>query len=565
MVYKRISSLIFLLCSVVVMAQPTGNLGQLELSVTDKYKAKVADASKIENFPSFKDTTTKKMFVSYGITSSPINTKFKIEQLSPARIAKIPVDKLSKGLVRLGYGLYNTPLAELYYNSGRSSTYSFGFSGKHISTQTGVNDILFDNNSMSNNHLGAYLNRFYDDLAWQTDAYGAFNKVSYYGLDRVATGEQIPEAVDPNSNWYRQFGINSSLLATKAKSMGWLRSTGIKYYNLTDNYSSMENNLKVLSNFAIPAEEYFINTDLNLTYFKTEYDSIGKFNQSYLTLQLNPKISAVFKDVLFDFGLNLYYNSSLDSRLDEADGGLFFFPEIKINYPIVKDVLTTYGGVKGSLNHNTVKSIIAENPFIQPGQTLTPTKSLDIFIGMNGILSATTSFNLRGGFINANDYLLYYRDPLYYLDSIDDGVNVLYDDVGIFYVKGELSVNLKNNLQLDLLGDLKSFDPTTNNKVWHQPVFSAQLNALYTLKKKIKFNSKLIYVGPRFAFEQSITSEAEAKLAGYLDVNLGVEYLYNSRLSAFINVNNLLNSQYSYYLGYNTQNINVLFGLAYQF
>jgi hypothetical protein len=563
---KRVFT-ILMFSPLLAIAQPGGDLGQLELSVTDKYKAQVADASKILDFPSFKDSTTQKLQVNYGITSTPIEVRFTPKSLPPVKIAQIEVPKIPRGLVRIGYGLYNTPLAEFYYNSGRSSKYSFGFSGKHLSTQTGVDDIIFENNGMSKNELGAYLNRFYKKVAWQTSAYASFNKVSYYGVDRFSPRNITQKVMnlEPDANWYRQFGISTALVSTKAKSMGWLTQSELEYYNLTDDYASMENFVKVKNHFSIPAEDNTIETDLNVTYFGTQYDSIQQFNQGFFTVQAKPKVQTVYKDVRIDFGLNFYNNSGYDTRNESTTNKTYFFPELKISYPIVKDVLTTYGGVTGELKHNTIHTLVTDNPFVQPGQMLTPTGTTDIFIGLTGILSSTTSFNLKGGFMRADDFLLYLRNPLYYTDTVDGGVNTIYDDMDIFYAKGELAVNLKNNLQLNLAGELRSYNPELNNNAWHLPAFTAELDALYTLKEKIKLKSKLLYVGSREAFEQSLNNELESKLPAYLDVNLGVEYLYNSRLSAFIDINNLLNSDYTYYLGYNTQRINVLFGLSYQF
>ncbi len=552
--------------AVTVFAQP-GNLGQLELKVTDKYKARVGEATKVSDFPDFKDTTTSKIPVNYSIVSQPIGVKFDPDPIQPARIAKIPVEDLHQGLVRIGAGLYNTFLGEVYYNSGRSSKYSYGFSGQHFSTQSGVRDLAYESNGMSRNHVNAYLNRFYKNLTWSTKAYGRFDKVSYYGLGTADTArfsgeEEIPE---PPYNWYRQFGIQSNLVSPDDKAMGWTRKLGIDYYFLSDNYNTQENNFKLLSSYALPAKDQTIDLDLNLQYFNTVYDSLSDFDQSYFTLQIRPHIETYVNDFLFKFGLNLYYNSLMTSLEDEGDGDIYFFPEVKVSYPIVEDVLTTYAGIEGHLQHNTVRSLVNDNPFIDPGQFLTPTRTTDIYLGMNGVISSATSFNLRGGFKDANGLALYYRNPFYAFDSIAPGISVLYDDADIFYASGELAINLKNNLQLNLSGTLQSFQMKNVKKAWHRPAFTAKLGAGYTIKEKIRLKGDIRYVGPRVAFNQEDNPLADSDLPGYVNANLGVEYLYNSRLSAFINVYNLLNTPYDYYLGYQAQNINFLFGIGYQF
>lgn len=563
---KKLNQLILvgLVATSTAFSQPT-NLGSLELSITDEYKAKVAEANMYLDFPSFKDTTTEKILVKYQIFSEPADVQFRPKSLPPLRIKHLKLEKLPRGLVRFGYGLYNTPLAEIYYNTGRSSKYNFGFAARHYSTQNGVEGIVFENNGISNNEINTHLNRFYKNLAWNTNASAQFDKVSYYGVDRVPIGEVAPDNLDPNANWYRQFGIHSQLVSTNGKSMNWLQKLGLSYYNLSDDYSTMENNLQLMSRIDLPAGSEMINTDVNLSYFRTDYDSLSKFSQSFLTLQFHPKITTTKNNWSFDFGLNLYYNAAFKSTEEEIKADVYFFPEVIVRYPIVKDVLITYAGLEGKLVQNTVKSLVGENPYLNPGQELKPSRNMDLFLGMNGILSSSTSFNLKGGFMSTEDRALFYRNPFYYFDSIQPGIDLLYDKVDRFYMRGELALNFKNNLQINLNGELSSYVVTNVDEPWHLPAFTAGLNSVYTLKEKIKLRANLDYIGERIAFTQTINPDVPNTLKGYVDLGLGIEYLYNSRISAFINANNLLNSDYDYYLGYRTQNVNVLFGLSYQF
>src|SRR5690606_32824885 len=97
-----------------------------------------------------------------------------------------------------------------------------------------------------------------------------------------------------------------------------------------------------------------------------------------------------------------------------------------------------------------------------------------------------------------------------------------------------------------------------------RPGFIAKLDADYTLKEKIKLGADLNYVGKREAFDQSINEEVESTLPAYLLANLQVEYLYNSRLSAYVNVLNITNSKYDMYLGYKAISINFLMGFTYK-
>ena len=54
-------------------------------------------------------------------------------------------------------------------------------------------------------------------------------------------------------------------------------------------------------------------------------------------------------------------------------------------------------------------------------------------------------------------------------------------------------------------------------------------------------------------------------LKPFLDMNLGVEYRYNKRISAFINFNNFTASNYQRWSSYPVQSINIFGGATFSF
>lgn len=546
-------------------AQP-GNLGQLELTVTEKYKARVGEAIKISDFPDFKDTTTKKLPVTYSIESQPIPINYNPKPLKPARIAKIPAEKLRKGMVRLGVGLYGTPLLEAYYNYGRSSKYAFGIWAKHLSTQTGVDGIVYDNNNMSNNEIGAYATRFYNKVVWKTEGYSSFDKYSYYGKDVVPGFNDTQNWGNPPEIWRRQFGLRSSVSGKSGAAMGMLNKVGIDYYHFQDDHNSTENSFDAITNWSIPAGDKEIALDANMMFFRTDYDSLSGLGQSNFTLQFRPNIEVVLNEILFEFGFNVYNNANFNSIAGEVESELYFFPEIQLKYSFVEDVLTAFAGAKGELQQNTYRSLSRENPFIDPNAFLIPTARTDFYLGMEGILSSSTSFSIRGGIQNVRDQYLYFRAPNYLIDSVNPGIGVLYDDLSLTYARGELQMNVNNNINLNVFAQVNGYSTENQEQAWHLPVFVGGLDFDYLWKRKIGLGLDLTYTGPREAFPGSAPNDVVSNsLSGFLNADLNIQYIYNSRLSAFVNAYNLFNSDYDWYLGYRAQNVNVMMGITYQF
>ena len=67
-------------------AQEKDPLGQVVVSVTDKYRAQIKDARKILENPSYSDSTTEKLPVSYSLKSFALPVRIQPEVLKPARV-----------------------------------------------------------------------------------------------------------------------------------------------------------------------------------------------------------------------------------------------------------------------------------------------------------------------------------------------------------------------------------------------------------------------------------------------------------------------------------------------
>ena len=85
---------------------------------------------------------------------------------------------------------------------------------------------------------------------------------------------------------------------------------------------------------------------------------------------------------------------------------------------------------------------------------------------------------------------------------------------------------------------------------------AANINARITPKLSAYVTAELS--GGRHAFPA-------AMLPAQVDINLGASYAFLDWLSAFIKVNNLINSKYQLWAGYEAQGFNVMAGAAFSF
>jgi outer membrane cobalamin receptor len=101
---------------------------------------------------------------------------------------------------------------------------------------------------------------------------------------------------------------------------------------------------------------------------------------------------------------------------------------------------------------------------------------------------------------------------------------------------------------------------------YHLPRAIVGLEGSYLWRQKVQGNINLNYVGSRAAFDATAfpDSPLNADLAGFLDVRLGATFHYNDQLSAFINISNVLATDYELYLGYNVQRFLGMMGITYR-
>ena len=113
-----------------------------DVTVVKAYKPEVKDATKINQMPEFNDTLAVVPNFEYSISSVRLNTPFTPRPVSAAKMLTDPLTSLHTSYLKLGYGNYFTPLAELDISSQRSKENSFEIFLKH---QSAKGKVILDN------------------------------------------------------------------------------------------------------------------------------------------------------------------------------------------------------------------------------------------------------------------------------------------------------------------------------------------------------------------------------------------------------------------------------------
>ncbi len=526
------------------------------ISITD-YEPFLSDAFKIKDNPNIKDTNKIIPELKYSFLEKQVPVSFDVEPISPAKIKGEPLVKLYHGYAKLGFGSNSTPLAELYYNSVRSKNLSYGFTGKHFSS-SGISSI--DYSGFSDNELSAFGKHFSKQFTLYSKLGYSRNVNHYYGFPEETTAEindadQIRQELD-------KFNIEFKLNRNFTDTTQFDYDFNMGYHIINDLYQVAENNFTLggkLSKYH-KRELYTIGVE---THYNKLINSLSQDNN--LIVGLNPHISTTADKWEFQVGIGLYLNSYPGTKFH-------FYPKAEFKYNIVEHIVIPYVGIKGGLISNNLNNFYHENPYINTQNLLiqNSNEKYNLYGGIRGSLSSKITFNTEFSQQKIEGIPLYVKD---FSNLIQNQFMVEYDTVGVSKLTAELTYQKLEKLKFILHGSYDSFSPKNEIEAWHKPDLNASLSGIYDLGDKIIVRMDLFYISKQYAKTLStittnnavVTTEEAKELKGVFDANLGLEYRYTKKLSAFINFNNIASSPYQKFQDYPTQKFNILGGLTYSF
>ena len=127
------------------------------LDVRVKYIPTLSESIKIPVNPNPEQPKSSKPNFNYTVPDLNTAINPTIYTIKPISLGTMLLPKLKNNYMRLGFGNYLTPLAEIYYNSVRNKTWNNGVFFKHLSS-SGDRDF----NNFSNNTLAVHSKRFFD-------------------------------------------------------------------------------------------------------------------------------------------------------------------------------------------------------------------------------------------------------------------------------------------------------------------------------------------------------------------------------------------------------------------
>ncbi len=569
---RYIIFLIFLMISASVFSQKKKKerITTEEINVVKPFSPTVSEAFKINAEPQIDSVDLgEKKEISYTINSIPVASTFTPAKGKAKSLKREPKERFYNNFVSLGYGNYNTPIIEIFAHSNSSNYNDFGGFFNYHSSGGGIDGIVL-NNDFRNLNADLYYKQSERTFDWKVE--GEFENLSnnWYGLsENINYSETVINSIEEKQS-YTDLSLNGEIEFFDAL----IHKGDVSIGRFSDKFKSGENHLEINSVIDFPIGQELMYSEISFELlngkFENDFFQTEKLTYTYFNIGFSPNFEVLRDNLTLNVGARFYY-----SITNNFEGSKFFiYPNVTASYNISEEALIAYAGVVGDLQQNSYKNFVDKNPFVSPTLYIQRTnQQYNAYAGIKGLLNSKVRFNLKAAYINEKNKPLYKLNP-----SLTDGTveldkgyeaansfQVVYDDVNTIYFNAEIIFDLFKEFKFGGNLDFNSYSLKNEDQAWNLPLLKATLLAKYT-RKKWSAGADLFFSSDR-KDELSIIPDTNTRVtnAAYFDINLNGVYTIDDKFDIFINVNNLLGTNYQVYTNYKVQGLQFFAGVKYKF
>jgi hypothetical protein len=509
------------------------------IDVVKPFKAVLSEAIKIPSNPNPEVPEISTPEINYNIPVMKHNDAPTIYTIKPLALGTQLLSKTKNNYTRIGYGNFQMPLLEVYLNTKRNRDYQLGAFFKHLSADAG----RFQ--QFSNNTASLYGKRFID--AGVIDATLLYHRNVTYLYGANTTTDMLTSSQLRNA--YELIDVNTGFGNLQKDAQKFQYNLKLNYYNYATNINLSENNFSLAGDF----KKSFDGNPLNVhTGVQQNTTHINGSDYNRIFVDVNP-------DYLLNISERLKIKLGFNSTFFGDSNGvkLHFFPKADVAFQIIPKSFTLYGGITGSLQRHTIRSITTENPFVRALTLENTLNQFETYGGLRGIISPQTSFNLQASYATVRNLLFYGADSNLFSQY------TIYEPVasGLTRIQAELNHDFNNRFHFAFTMNYFGYDLSINAP-YSRPTFTTSTNLWYNISDKFLVRSEVFSWNNRTVL---VNDAVEQSLKGFADLNLGFEYRYSKTVGLFINFNNITNNRYERWLNLPVYGFNVLGGLGITF
>ena len=559
---------------------------QDQITIIGKGQREIEPAYRLLETPTIIDSLKIVQVPEYPLLYFQVPTNIILDTIERASVESSPehIKQLFPFYLKAGIGTALMPMGDLYFHSTRSYNLHYGLNVQHLSafrTAIQKNDYSYLNADFDQTKTSLFVKLMED----QYKLMGSFDYsnfgYNYYGVRRDVDTININPVDSLNKQRFQNLGGKTMFewITSDSAGLNFRMDADYNYMfsrplplDSVNAWNNREHFAKVNLHGWYKHEHEVFYADLGVKYngyrqglsnlIGTPFDS--SFRTNNYIVYVKPGVrTQMFNDRLkVEIGTKLAFDVYEKTRV-------YLYPKVDIKYSMFNDIFIPYIGIDGDLRQNSYRGFVAQNPFLNVYQdSLRNDNNLFSFHGgIKGALSNEIGFNLHANYSRHIGYGLFVSNSIR-----RNTFSVVYDTVNIMRVEGSISYTLKNKLNVEGIARYNSYQTTNNAYAWNLPQVEFVLRGKYNLYDKLyaQLDGEMLF-GRKAKLLDSIGSvgmedgQYFSSLKPLIDLNLEAEYRYNTRVSVFLQLNNLVSVRYNRYYNYPVQGFQLMGGITCRF
>jgi hypothetical protein len=511
------------------------------IEITSSYKPVLRNTVKINLYASPLNADTSRPRLSYNIPAQNLFLSYEPIALKPLALdIDTTLHMGDRNQLKVGFGSFTTPFVAGAFSFGDGKKNLLNVYGNYISSRGNI-----VNQDFSEISAGAAGSLFTPKSEIYAKAAFAQHEYYQYGYNHTIDSFNKPDI----RRSYQDLSAGIGFRNIAVNDLNVIYDPHMELHAFTRENQASETTLLLL----LPAEKKFsesvsfkINATANLDKYENNNASLTITNNLF---QIAPEL--VYYGDMFTFhgGVTPSWNNGVASLL----------PNIYTEVKLKENDLIVQAGWVGNYVANSFRTLSGENPYIQDPSFLNNTKEVQYYGGIKATVGNHFSFNARAAYVAIHDM------PLFINDSTDGKS---------FYIKNESKMdNLQIHGDMNFINEDKfsltaGLDMNTytglhdNAKAWELIPLQITGSLRWYAFKQLLIKSDLV----AFSGAKALLADgSERTLKGGTDLGVGAEFKITNRFSAWLDLDNVLNSEYQRWNNYPVYGLQVIGGILIHF
>lgn len=508
------------------------------IEVLQTYKPKVKQSPKPEWKPQLPPVDTSRPAFNFDVPQQTLYYSYNSPPLRPLALGKLNNEQPYPNYVKVGGGNLSTIYLDAGIGALHGDNYETAFELHHLSQKGSITN---QQSALSGISADGTLHNSIGDLHGNVDV--SRNQYNYYGYNHTLYNYEQGDV----KQTYTTAALSADLAsrADTANPLSYHPSIGAYYLSSRNSTSEVNVNFDAPVRYALTDD---LGVGLRLAGAVTGYkaDTISTSN-NYLIAQPG-----------LDYTLQGYTAKAYAGIALGHGGQSYFLPDLSVAFNM-PDYLFHIGiGYRASLIQNSYRQLTTENPYMRSDYVVNQSLRNEIYGEIRGALGDHFSYSGQASYWHYNTL------PSFLNDTGDQKeFYVIYQqDISVLGFQAGLRYHMGNKWSAGITGEHYTYTTHTADPVWHQP--ATKLRADFTISpiEKLDISAAFYLMGgihARDTLYNTITLKPVA------DLSLYAEYQIINRLSAFVQVSNILNNKYQRWYGYNAYGFNIYGGIRLKF